>query len=98
MATAGLTTTRLEELLGDDAEELLTHRCETIPADDLHLPGPDFVDRVLLASDRSTNVLRNLQWLLRSGRLSGTGYVSIDRKSTRLNSSHRMPSRMPSSA
>jgi class I fructose-bisphosphate aldolase len=56
---------------------LLTHRCETIPANDLHLPGPDFVDRVLVASDRSTNVLRNLQWLLRSGRLSGTGYVSI---------------------
>ena len=77
MATAGLTTTRLEELLGDDAEELLTHRCETISADDLHLPGPDFVDRVLLASDRPTNVLRNLQWLLQSGRLSGTGYVSI---------------------
>jgi fructose-bisphosphate aldolase, class I len=77
VATAGLTTTRLEELLGDDAEHLLTHRCETIPADDLHLPGPDFVDRVLVGSDRSTNVLRNLQWLLHSGRLSGTGYVSI---------------------
>jgi class I fructose-bisphosphate aldolase len=77
VATAGLTTTRLEELLGDDADDLLNHRCETISAEDLHLPGPDFVDRVLVGSDRSTNVLRNLQWLLRSGRLTGTGYVSI---------------------
>ena len=72
-----MTTTHLEELLGDDAGDLLTHRCETIAAEDLHLPGPDFVDRVMLDSDRSTNVLRNLNWLLHSGRLSGTGYVSI---------------------
>jgi class I fructose-bisphosphate aldolase len=72
-----MTTTRLEELLGAEAEDLLTHRCATIPADDLYLPGPDFIDRVMIESDRSTNVLRNLQWLLRSGRLSGTGYVSI---------------------
>jgi class I fructose-bisphosphate aldolase len=72
-----MTTTRLEELLGADAEELLTHRCETVSADNLHLPGPDFVERVMLDSDRSTNVLRNLQWLRHSGRLSGTGYVSI---------------------
>jgi class I fructose-bisphosphate aldolase len=77
VATAGMSTTRLEELLGDDAEGLLRHRCETISADELYLPGPDFVDRVMLDSDRSTNVLRNLQWLLRSGRLAGTGYVSI---------------------
>jgi class I fructose-bisphosphate aldolase len=72
-----MTTTRVEELLGDAAEDLLSHRCETIPATDLHLPGPDFVDRVMLASDRSTNVLRNLEWLRHCGRLSGTGYVSI---------------------
>jgi class I fructose-bisphosphate aldolase len=77
VATAGMSTTRLEELLGDDAEGLLRHRCETISANELYLPGPDFVDRVMLDSDRSTTVLRNLQWLLRSGRLSGTGYVSI---------------------
>jgi class I fructose-bisphosphate aldolase len=70
-------TTDLQELLGEDAEYLLTHRCETIAARDLHLPGPDFVDRVMLDSDRSTTVLRNLQWLLDCGRLSGTGYVSI---------------------
>jgi class I fructose-bisphosphate aldolase len=77
VATAGLTTNRLEELLGEDAADLLAHRCETVRSEDLHLPGPDFVDRVLLTSDRSTNVLRNLQWLFSSGRLAGTGYVSI---------------------
>jgi class I fructose-bisphosphate aldolase len=77
MATAELTSNRLEELLGDDAQDLLAHKCETFPADQLHLPGPDFVDRVWLDSDRSTNVLRNMEWLFHSGRLSGTGYVSI---------------------
>src|SRR3954468_4954220 len=77
MATTELTSSKIEELLGDDAESLLQHRCETIPADQLHLPGPDFIDRVLTDTDRPTNVLRNLQWLLASGRLSGTGYVSI---------------------
>jgi class I fructose-bisphosphate aldolase len=76
MAT-DLTTSRLEELLGDDAESLLQHKSETFPASSLHLPGPDFIDRVFVDSDRSTLVLRNLQWLVNSGRLSGTGYVSI---------------------
>jgi fructose-bisphosphate aldolase, class I len=75
--TADLTTTKLEELLGDDAQSLLQHESRTFPKDGLHLPGPDFIDRIFLDSDRSTNVLRNLQWLLSSGRLSGTGYVSI---------------------
>ena len=75
--TADMTTSRLEELLGDDAQDLLTHKSETFPSSQLHLPGPDFVDRVFVDSDRPTNVLRNLQWLLNSGRLSGTGYVSI---------------------
>jgi fructose-bisphosphate aldolase, class I len=77
MATAEMTTNRLEELLGEHAQSLLEHTCETFPAENLHLPGPDFVDRVMLDSDRSTTVLRNLQWLFHSGRLSGTGYVSI---------------------
>ncbi len=76
MAT-DLTTSRLEELLGDDAESLLQHRCETFPASGLHLPGPDFIDRVFVDSDRPTTVLRNLQWLVHSGRLAGTGHVSI---------------------
>src|SRR3954463_6666846 len=75
--TADMTTSRLEELLGDDAQALLTHKCDTFPASSLHLPGPDFIDRVFVDTDRPTNVLRNLQWLLSSGRLSGTGYVSI---------------------
>jgi class I fructose-bisphosphate aldolase len=77
MATAELTTSRLEELLGDDADSLLRHTSTTVPQSELYLPGPDFVDRVFTDTDRSTPVLRNLQWLLSSGRLSGTGYVSI---------------------
>jgi fructose-bisphosphate aldolase, class I len=72
-----MTTSRLEELLGDDAESLLRHTSETFPKENLHLPGPDHVDRVFTDSDRPTTVLRNLQWLHNSGRLSGTGYVSI---------------------
>jgi fructose-bisphosphate aldolase, class I len=75
--TASLSTSRLEELLGDDAQDLLQHTCDTFPASQLHLPGPDFVDRVCVDNDRPTNVLRNLQWLFNSGRLAGTGYVSI---------------------
>src|ERR687890_508709 len=70
MATTELTSSRIEELLGDDAESLLQHQCETVSADQLHLPGPDFVDRIFTDTDRPTNVLRNLQWLLSSGRLS----------------------------
>src|SRR4051794_18327524 len=76
MATTEMTTTRIEELLGDDAS-LLEHECKTVPASQLHLPGPDFVDRIFSQTDPSNRVLRNLQWLLDSGRLAGTGYVSI---------------------
>lgn len=64
-------------LLGSEAEHLLQHRCQTIPAESLHLPGPDFVSRVMASSDRSPQVLRNLQAILDHGRLAGTGYVSI---------------------
>jgi class I fructose-bisphosphate aldolase len=64
-------------LLADDAEDLLSHECKTMPRDDLHLPGPDFVDRVVAASDRSPAVMRNLQALFDHGRLAGTGHVSI---------------------
>ena len=77
MSTTEITPSRLEELLGDEAELLLNHRSQTLDKANLHLPGPDFVDRVFLDSDRSTNTLRQLQWLINSGRLSGTGYVSI---------------------
>jgi len=67
----------LEELLGDQAQSLLEHRCETVPATQLHLPGPDFVDRVWTVSDRNPRVLRSLQTLYSHGRLGGTGYLSI---------------------
>ena len=69
--------TDLASLLGDEADALLTYESKGIPRDDLHLPGPDFIDRVLEQSDRSPQVLRNLQSLFDHGRLGGTGYVSI---------------------
>jgi class I fructose-bisphosphate aldolase len=68
---------RIEELLGEDAEQLLSHVSSTIPKDGLHLPGPDFVDRVVRDSDRPVPVLRALQTLFDAGRLGGTGYLSI---------------------
>ncbi len=77
MATTELTTTRLEELLGDDARLLLDHRSETFDKANLHLPGRTSSTGSSSTSDRSTNVLRQLEWLIHSGRLSGTGYVSI---------------------
>jgi fructose-bisphosphate aldolase, class I len=77
VTTDVLSGSRLEELLGDDAETLLNHRSTTIDAAQLHLPGPDFVDRIYSLTDRSNTVLRNLQWLFDHGRLGGTGYVSI---------------------
>jgi class I fructose-bisphosphate aldolase len=64
-------------LLGDDAKSLLEHRCTGIPKESLALPGPDFVDRVVAASDRKPAVLRSLQAVFDHGRLGGTGYVSI---------------------
>jgi class I fructose-bisphosphate aldolase len=77
MSATEITTSRLEELLGDDAGSLLSHTSSTLDKANLHLPGPDFVERVWLASDRSSAVLKQLQWLFDSGRLAGTGYVSI---------------------
>lgn len=68
---------KLRELLGNEADTLLGHVCKTIPKENLHLPGGDFVDRVWAQSDRNPNVLRSLQALYNTGRLSGTGYVSI---------------------
>jgi class I fructose-bisphosphate aldolase len=69
-------TARLEQLLGEDAA-LLQYHCKTISKDLLHLPGPDFIDRVFVATDRSPRVLGALQQLFNTGRLRGTGYVSI---------------------
>ncbi|MEA3277308.1 MAG: class I fructose-bisphosphate aldolase [Pseudomonadota bacterium] len=64
-------------LLADEAEDLLGHECSGIPQSMLHLPGADFVDRVMMDSDRGPRVLRNYQALLGHGRMGGTGYVSI---------------------
>ncbi|HKG58387.1 MAG TPA: class I fructose-bisphosphate aldolase [Pyrinomonadaceae bacterium] len=68
---------RIAELLGPNADQLLTHTSQTISKDDLQLPGPDYVDRVWGISDRSPGVLRSLQTLFDNGRLAGTGYMSI---------------------
>jgi len=67
----------IQALLGDEAESLLTYDAKGIPKEDLHLPGPDFVDRIFAQSDRNPQVLRNLNLLFNSGRLAGTGYLSI---------------------
>jgi len=67
----------LHSLLGDETESLLGHESKAIPAQDLVLPGPDFIDRVLLQTDRSAPVLRNLGLVFGHGRLGGTGYISI---------------------
>jgi fructose-bisphosphate aldolase, class I len=67
----------IQSLLGKDGGALLEHRSTTIPRESLHLPGPDYVDRILAASDRPIPVLASMQRLFWSGRLAGTGYVSI---------------------
>ncbi|HEX8987281.1 MAG TPA: class I fructose-bisphosphate aldolase [Rhodocyclaceae bacterium] len=64
-------------LLGDEAQSLLEHQCRGISREALHLPGPDFIDRVLLGADRRPGVLRSLAALFGHGRLAGTGYLSI---------------------
>ncbi len=68
---------KIQELLGAEAETLLSHQSKTIPKENLQLPGADFVDRVWLQSDRSPAVLRSMQTLYDTGRLRGTGYLSI---------------------
>lgn len=68
---------KIIELLDNEADELLSYQCRTVPAEHLQLPGPDFVDRVVAQSDRSIRVMRNLQAIFDHGRLGGTGYISI---------------------
>jgi len=70
-------STRILELLGTEAESLLSHGCKGIPKEMLHLPGPDFVDRVVAQTDRPPAVLRNMQTIFNTGRLAGRGYLSI---------------------
>ena len=73
---AEVTTSHLADVLGEEATSLLDHRAK-VSKEDLHLPGPDFVDRVWAASDRQPQVLRSLQAMFDHGRLGGTGYLSI---------------------
>lgn len=68
---------KIASLLGDKADSLLNYQSKFIKKENLHLPGPDFVDRVVAQSDRTPNVLRAFQHILNTGRLAGTGYVSI---------------------
>ena len=70
-------STKISELLGANAGNLLDHTCKTIPKEAIHLPGADFVDRTFGLSNRSPQVLRSLHQLYNTGRLSGTGYMSI---------------------
>ena len=67
----------VESLLGNEAESLLNHKCETITKDQIHLPGPDFVYRSFGPTNRNPQVLRSLQALYGHGRLANTGYLSI---------------------
>jgi class I fructose-bisphosphate aldolase len=68
---------KITALLGDEAKSLLEHTCITVKKEDLHLPGPDYIDQTMVYSDRPSNVLRNLQSMFGHGRLAGTGYLSI---------------------
>jgi fructose-bisphosphate aldolase, class I len=68
---------KIQSLLGAEADDLLKHKCKGFPKESLHLPGPDFIDRVWMMSDRTPGVLRSLASLFGHGRLAGTGYLSI---------------------
>src|ERR1700722_4683127 len=68
---------KITELLGKDADSLLTHKSKTITKEQIHHPGPDFVDRSFVGSNRNIQVLKNLQSIYGHGRLANTGYVSI---------------------
>lgn len=67
---------KISELLGSEAKDLLTHK-PIFPKEKLNLPGPDFLDRIFVVSDRPVNVIKNLRWIYNTGRLAGKGYVSI---------------------
>ena len=70
-------SSRIQEILGADAKALLEHQCKTVAKENLHLPGPDFIDRIFIGSDRPARTLVSLGQLLGAGRLGGTGFVSI---------------------
>ena len=71
-----MANSKIVELLGDKAESLLTHSCNTISKDQLHLPGPNHVEQ-WMDSNRNNQTLRSMHTILNHGRLAGTGYVSI---------------------
>lgn len=75
--TAATPSTNVREILGAEGAALLSYESKTVSKGQLHLPGPDFVDRVVAQSDRSPQVLRSYQQILNTGRLAGTGFVSI---------------------
>ncbi|MDH4128588.1 MAG: class I fructose-bisphosphate aldolase [Spirochaetota bacterium] len=68
---------KIEEYLGSEAKDLLNHECKTIPKSLIHTPGPNFIEEIFIPNDRPINVLKNLRFLYNTGRLAGTGYVSI---------------------
>jgi class I fructose-bisphosphate aldolase len=68
---------KIQKILGDEADSLLNHKSRTVPKEELHLPGPDYIDRVMVDTDRSGNVLRNLQTVFNHGRLAASGYLSL---------------------
>jgi class I fructose-bisphosphate aldolase len=72
-----MSISKIQELLGSEADALLNHECQTIRKDSIHLPGPDFVSRIFSETNRSNQVMRSLQSLYNHGRLGGTGYLSI---------------------
>ena len=69
--------TNIAKLLGKEAKDLLEHKCRTVGKGQLYLPGPDFIDRVWSGSDRNNRVLGSLAWIFATGRLGGTGYLSV---------------------
>ncbi|MFN9975205.1 MAG: fructose-bisphosphate aldolase, partial [Phycisphaerae bacterium] len=77
MVTPATPTTNVREVLGAEADALLKYESKTVSKSQLHLPGPDFIDRVFSQTDRNGPTLRNMQLILNTGRLAGTGFVSI---------------------
>lgn len=76
-ATITTPLSEIESLLGTEAQSLLSHTCRTISKERLHIPGPQWVDRIFGCSDRNNRVLKNLEFIFNTGRLAGTGYLSI---------------------
>lgn len=68
---------KIQELLGNEAESLLNYTCKAVPKDQLHLPSGNWIDKIWVSSDRNIRVLRNLEAIFNHGRLAGTGYLSI---------------------